>query len=185
MLAPLRKHVLGDRALLALLRHDEERGDVDEDARTAEDRQHDEAEAEDGGCEVEVAAKAGGDAADETAVAAPLEPLDRGCVCDVFAHASRVPHCGLRDNPESPWSDPQRYSAFDPTSQLAGPDRRAVRAATARARRRRRCRSCRDRTRRDRRSSRIRETASDTTTPHLPYRHASTSTRPGPCRGSA
>ena len=65
--AALGEHVLRDRGVLALVRDDERGGEVDEDPCAAEQRQDDEAEAEDGGVEVEVAAEAAGDAGDDTA----------------------------------------------------------------------------------------------------------------------
>ena len=91
MVAPLGEHLGRDRALCALGGHDEHRCEVDEDARAAEQRQDDDPEPEDGRVEVEVAPEAAADAGDPFVVRAALETLDRGGMCDVFAHVSRVP----------------------------------------------------------------------------------------------
>src|SRR4029077_17690166 len=70
----------------------------------------DEPEPEDGRVEVEVAGESAADTGDMPVGPRPLETLDLGGMCDVFAHASRLPTRGSSVYPASPWSDPQRYS---------------------------------------------------------------------------
>ena len=64
-LAAFGEHLGGDRLLATLDRDDEHGGQVDEDPGAAEQRQDDEAEAEDGRVEVEVPTEAAGDAGDD------------------------------------------------------------------------------------------------------------------------
>src|SRR5581483_2651651 len=110
VVAAVHEDVLGDRPLVTLLRHDEHGREVDEDSGAAEDGEDDEPEPEDGRGEIEVAPEAAAYAGEDPAVAAAREALGLWCVEDVFAHAPRVPQAGARGYPESPWSDPQRYS---------------------------------------------------------------------------
>ena len=91
----------------------------------AEQRQNDEAEAEDGRVEVEVPTETGGDAGDDTVGRTALEALDACCGCDVFAHVSRVPNEGSGRYPASPWSDPQRYSRSSMAEKQIAENRRA------------------------------------------------------------
>ena len=81
--AALGEHLCRDRLLLALVRDHEHGGEVDEEPGAAEQRQDDEAEAEDCGVEVEVAAETAGDAGDDTVGGAALEALDLRGMCDV------------------------------------------------------------------------------------------------------
>ena len=60
--APVGEHLLGERLLLALVRHDECRDEVDEDPGSAEEGQDHEAEAEEVRVQVEVPAETAGDA---------------------------------------------------------------------------------------------------------------------------
>src|SRR5918911_2385343 len=46
-------------------------------------------------------------------------------MCGVFAHASRVPTAGSDRYPESPWSDPQRYSRPSMAEKTIAENRRA------------------------------------------------------------
>ena len=125
--APLGDHLLGDRPLAALLGHDEQRGEVDQDPGAAEQRQDHEPESEEHRVQVEVPAEAAGDTGDD-AVGGALEALDVRGMCDVFAHVSRVPTGRPDGYPDSPWSDPQRY--FGGLWERSSSPRTAGRATT-------------------------------------------------------
>ena len=100
MVAALLEDVFCDRALVALLGHHEDGGDVDEDSRSAEQGQDDETEAEDRRCDVEVPPETAGNARDPSVAPDALEALDHWGVKCVFAHASRVPARASGDHPE-------------------------------------------------------------------------------------
>ena len=76
----------GDRVLLALVGHDERRGGVDQDAGPAQEGEDDEADAEDGGVDLEVASKAATDAGNLAIRAAALQAPDLWDMCDVCVH---------------------------------------------------------------------------------------------------
>ena len=63
---------------LALVRHDERGRGVDDDAGAAEQGQHDEADAEERGVDLEVARQSPANAGQHAVGAAALQPLDRG-----------------------------------------------------------------------------------------------------------
>ena len=88
--APVAERRRGDRVLLALVGHDERRGGVDEDAGPAQEGEDDEADAEDGGVDLEVASQAPADAGKHAIRAAALQPPDLRDMCCVFAHESRM-----------------------------------------------------------------------------------------------
>ena len=79
-----------DRVLLALVGHDERCREVDHDPGSAEQRQHDEADAIERGVDLEVAGQAPAYTGKHAIRAAALEPLDRRSLDCVFAHAVRI-----------------------------------------------------------------------------------------------
>jgi hypothetical protein len=91
-----------DGVLLALVRHDEGSCCVDDDAGAAEQGEDDEADAVEGGMDVEVTGEAAADAGDHAVGAAALEALRRSvleCVC-LFGHGSMVASAYAHDHPE-------------------------------------------------------------------------------------
>ena len=74
-------------SLLALVGDDERRGEVDQDSRAAEQREHDEPDAVEHRVHVEVAAEAAADAGDHPVRAAAAQLL----VCERLCHGSSVP----------------------------------------------------------------------------------------------
>ena len=90
-----------DRVLLPLVGHDERRGGVDEDARAAQEGEDDEADAEDGGVDLEVACEAAADAGNHAVRATALQAADLGDLGDiggVCVHVSRMT-AGARRRP--------------------------------------------------------------------------------------
>ena len=70
-----------DRVVLALVRHDKRCGRIDEDAGPAQEGEHDEADTEDGGMDLEVLGKASADAGDLAIRAAALQAPDLWDMC--------------------------------------------------------------------------------------------------------
>ena len=99
--SPVAERSRGDRVLLALVGHDERRGGVDEDAGPAEEGEDDEADAEDGGVDLEVASQASADAGEHAIRAAALQAADLWdivwCVCVMVRG---WPAAARRDHPE-------------------------------------------------------------------------------------
>ena len=73
---------------------------VDEDAGAAEQGEDDEADAEDGGVDLEVASQAPADAGKHAIGAAALQAADLGDMCCVFAHGFRMASRVRGDHPE-------------------------------------------------------------------------------------
>ena len=85
------QHLGRDRVLLPLLGDHERGGEVDDDARAAEQGQDDEPDAVERGIDVEVARQALADPGEHPVRAGPLEPLHCSwLVYRMFGHASRV-----------------------------------------------------------------------------------------------
>src|SRR4029079_7211965 len=102
-LAVVAEYIAGDRVPVALVRNDEQRGAVDEDPGSAEQREHDEADAVEDGVDVEVADQAATHAGDHPVGPAPAQLLVCGCV---FCHDTRLPGAPPGVDPERPWFDP-------------------------------------------------------------------------------
>ena len=108
--AALAQRLLDDRLVAALVRDDERRGPVDQEARAAEQREHDEPDAVEDGVDVEVAAEAAADAGDHPvgAAAAQLfvcERLCHGSSCESSACRGRV-RASIRSPPDSTLQSP-------------------------------------------------------------------------------
>ena len=75
-IAPVAERRRGDRVLLALVRYDERRGGVDQDAGAAQEGEDDEADAKDRGVDLEVASQAPANAGEHAIRPAALQPPD-------------------------------------------------------------------------------------------------------------
>ena len=76
--------------LLPLVGHHERRGGVDQDARPAQEGEDDEADAKDGGVDLEVASQAPADAGEHAIRPAALQPPDLRDLSCMFAHGARM-----------------------------------------------------------------------------------------------
>ena len=94
LLASLAQRLRRDGLRLALVGDHEHRREVDENAGTAEQREHDEAHPIERGAEVEVAREAPADPREHAVGAAPLEPLHRRFGCDVLGHVRSIARPG-------------------------------------------------------------------------------------------
>ncbi len=101
------KNPFRDRLLLAFVRDDEHCGEVDQNPGSSKQREDHESQPEERRIQVEVAPEAAGHARNHAVGRAALETLDAFPMCDVFAHACRVPRPELRVNRDFPWSDPR------------------------------------------------------------------------------
>ena len=101
--SPVTQGGRGDRVVLTLVRHDERRRCVDEDAGPAEEGEDDEADAENGGVDLEVASEAAADAGKHAIRTAALQASglwDVCGVCDVCVHGFRMAAGTCGDHPE-------------------------------------------------------------------------------------
>ena len=86
-----RERLLDDRLVPALVGDDERGGEVDEDSRAAEQREHDEPDAVEHRVDVEVAAEAAADAGDHPVGAAPAQLLVCERVLSCLQRAAAAP----------------------------------------------------------------------------------------------
>src|SRR6476659_2503576 len=96
--APLAQRARRHRVGLALARHHERRGGVDQDPGSAEQRQHDEADAEERRMDVEVPSEPARDAGEHPVGARAVEALGLGDAARVIGHDPRM----TAGDPESP-----------------------------------------------------------------------------------